>query len=205
MARTALFVIDIQNDLALNPRTEIPRATRIRRAASAILKKARRQSSSSADLQIVFVQHEEPPESGDLVRGTFPWGLVFEPREGDARETVVSKNVRKYGTICPVSLRSWINPLPLANTFESNPDLASQLQARGTDTIVTCGIQSDLCVRATIKGALAAGFKVVLLQGAHSTYDDSETDKLAEDIEREVEEELKALGVDVIPWEKWSP
>jgi nicotinamidase-related amidase len=41
MPDTALFVIDIQNDLAGDLSTEIPAAQRIRDAATAILKKAR--------------------------------------------------------------------------------------------------------------------------------------------------------------------
>lgn len=54
----------------------------------------------------------------------------------------------------------------------------------------------------TCKGALAAGFKVTLLKGAHSTYDSN--GKQAELIERAVEEELGAKGVDIVEWEKWQ-
>jgi nicotinamidase-related amidase len=89
------------------------------------------------------------------------------------------------------------------NTFESNPELASQLKAEGIDTIVAFGIQSECCVRSTCLGALAAGFKVVLLQGAHSTYDAD--DRQAEEIEKHVEEELRASGATVVPWETWTP
>jgi nicotinamidase-related amidase len=66
-----------------------------------------------------------------------------------------------------------------------------------------CGIQSEYCVRETSLGALAAGFKVTLLQGAHSTYDDADSGKSATQLEAEVEEELKARGAVVVPWEKW--
>jgi nicotinamidase-related amidase len=58
-------------------------------------------------------------------------------------------------------------------------------------------------VRSTCLGALAAGFKVVLLQGAHSTYDAH--DQQAEEIEKYVEEELRASGATVVPWEIWTP
>lgn len=61
------------------------------------------------------------------------------------------------------------------------------------------GIQSDACVVGTSKGALEAGFKVTVLQGAHSTYDtDSKT---AVEIERSIEQELRQKGADVVPWE----
>ena len=66
------------------------------------------------------------------------------------------------------------------------------------------GLQSEYCVRSTIKGALkSGGFKIKLLSGAHSTFD--ENGKTAAQIEREVEEELSKDGVQVIPWESWKP
>jgi nicotinamidase-related amidase len=68
---------------------------------------------------------------------------------------------------------------------------------------VTFGVQSDYCVRATSKGALAAGFDVTLLQGAHSTYDME--DKSARVIENDIDEELGKLGAKLLPWEQWHP
>jgi len=88
------------------------------------------------------------------------------------------------------------------DTFGSNPELAAELQAEGIDHIVTFGIQSDACVQATSKGARSAGFEVTLLSGAHSTYDSK--GKTAVEIEREVEEELKARGVNVVEWTAWE-
>jgi nicotinamidase-related amidase len=81
--------------------------------------------------------------------------------------------------------------------------LAEQLKAEGVEKIIVYGMQSDFCVRASSKGALAAGFKVVVLKGAHSTYD--EGGKTAEEIERSIEEELKDQGVEVVEWEDWNP
>lgn len=50
----------------------------------------------------------------------------------------------------------------------------------------------------TCKGALRAGFKVTILQGAHSTYD--MPSKSAEEIERDVEEELRGEGAEILPY-----
>lgn len=82
--------------------------------------------------------------------------------------------------------------------FESNPDLADKLKADDISEIVVFGIQSECCVFETSKGALEAGFKVTVLQGAHSTYDAGLNS--AGDIERVVEEELKGRGAQVIAW-----
>ncbi|KAF5699822.1 KGD2-2-oxoglutarate dehydrogenase complex E2 component [Fusarium mundagurra] len=175
---SALFVIDIQKDLASDDKTEVPHAERIRDAGEQILEVARRIAADPKPI-IVFVQHEESPESGPLVKGSKSWELVFENDPNNPRELLVSKNQR--------------------DTFKSNPDLAGLLRSRGIQHIVAFGIQSECCVLETCKGALEAGFRVTLLQGAHSTYDTE--NKQAVQIEQVVENELKALGTSVTPWQ----
>ncbi|KAM3560481.1 hypothetical protein MY1884_002931 [Beauveria asiatica] len=208
MPRTALFVIDIQNELAAHPQTEVPGAARIRAAGSQILRSSRALADAAAaatppDQQqkpalTVFVQHEEKPESGTLVRGAEPWKLVFPPREDAADEILIAKTTRAC------LLLSLSKPPPKrggpGNTFESNPDLADRLQNAGVDHIIAFGLQSECCVGETCKGALAAGFRLTLLQGAHSTY--GEKDKTAGDIERQIEEMLVSRGAEVVPWER---
>ena len=51
----------------------------------------------------------------------------------------------------------------------------------------------------TCLGGLEAGFKVTLLRGAHSTYDDG--GKTATDIEREVEGKVEEKGGRIVDWE----
>jgi len=98
---TALFIIDIQNDLAADPKTKIPHAERVKKAATQILASARAviaKNINKSDI-IVFVQHEETPESGPLVRGSEPWKLVFEPDEAGlalGREVLVYKTTGEF-------------------------------------------------------------------------------------------------------------
>ncbi|KAI1057234.1 hypothetical protein LB507_002144 [Fusarium sp. FIESC RH6] len=182
---SALFVVDIQNDLASDPYTRIQHAERICHAGTDILRAVRGLLAEPKPI-IVFVQHEEAPEDGPLVRGTQQWELVFKNNPKNTRELLVSKNQR--------------------NTFQSNPDLGALLKSEGIQHIVVFGIQSECCVLETSKGALEAGFRLTLLHGAHSTYDTA--DRTALEIEHEVESELRALGASVIPWEtavvKWN-
>lgn len=91
----------------------------------------------------------------------------------------------------------------IGDTFQSNPQLADDLRAQGVEQIVAFGLCSQMCVLSTCQGALAAGFKVLLLQGAHSTYD--EDGQKAEEIEQDVEKTLRREGVEVIPWNQWHP
>ena len=102
MPRTALFAIDIQVELAQNAATEIPHADRIREAGTSILQRARRAIDTACeegrvpDMEIVFVQHEESAEKGDLVRGSRAWELVFKPRDDNKWERLAEKDVREF-------------------------------------------------------------------------------------------------------------
>lgn len=102
MARTALFVIDIQADLAQDPRTEIPHAARIRDVGTAVLSKARIAIDNAwshgldANISIIIVQHYETPEKGSLVKGSKPWELVFKPR--NETERIVEKTTSELET-----------------------------------------------------------------------------------------------------------
>jgi nicotinamidase-related amidase len=98
-SRKALFVIDIQKELAADPKTRVPHYAKITQAGEAILKAARafvdsyRNKNESSPLLIVFVQHEESADGGGtLVRDTEPWRLVFEPRADVEEEILVSKH-----------------------------------------------------------------------------------------------------------------
>lgn len=55
-------------------------------------------------------------------------------------------------------------------------------------------------MEATCTGALAAGFGVTVLSGAHSTYDSD--GKTAVEIEREAEHRLSTRGARIVPWEE---
>ncbi|KAJ5924676.1 hypothetical protein N7466_008863 [Penicillium verhagenii] len=179
----ALFVIDIQNELIADPKTRIPNPERVIRASEEILKATRAtldlKNNYPAPCLIVFVQHEESP-GGTLLRGSEPWGLFFPPRADREDEILVAKRTR--------------------DTFESNPDLAQRLRDRNITEVITFGLQSDACVEATTLGALAAGFDVTVLSGAHSTYNSD--GKTAIEIEREIEHRLSTRGAHIVSWEK---
>jgi nicotinamidase-related amidase len=51
----------------------------------------------------------------------------------------------------------------------SQPALADWLKAQGADELILMGAQSDVCVAATLGGALARGLKVTVVGDAHST------------------------------------
>jgi nicotinamidase-related amidase len=54
-----------------------------------------------------------------------------------------------------------------------NTGLLAALQDRGIKDLVICGLQTEFCVDATTRRALALGFPVTLVADAHSTLDNA--------------------------------
>lgn len=99
MPRTAIFVIDIQNHIAVDPTSRVPQADRVIKASEEILQTARSIKDSNEKSNsplIVFIQHEESANDGTLVKGTEPWELVFHPRADVEGEILVAK---RTGTV----------------------------------------------------------------------------------------------------------
>jgi nicotinamidase-related amidase len=138
---TALLVIDVQQGLCSGDEAAYD-IERVIGTINRLSKQAR-----AAGTPVVFVQHEE--DEGSLRHGTAPWQLAqgLDARPGDAR-------IRKTKP----------------NSFQGT-DLQQLLQERGATRVVVCGLQSDFCVDATVRGALALGYEVTLVEDAHSTVD----------------------------------
>lgn len=126
-------------------------------------------AKARADGQPVMFVQNDGEEPWDDAPGHPGWELYFKPQDG---ERVVRKTTQ--------------------NVFESNPNLAGELSAGGFDELELIGLQSELCVGESAKGALAAGFKVILPEGMHATYD-ADYGK-APAISKHIQAELEALG-----------
>jgi streptothricin hydrolase len=139
---TALMVIDAQRNM-LEGDEPVPACGGVRRALETLLAGAR-----AANALVVHVQNDGPAGSPDEP-GTTGWEFAIEPAAGELQ-------VRK----------------DRPDTFAANPDLLGVLREHGVDRVVVTGMQSDFCVQATGRAALAAGLQVVVPRGAHATYDD---------------------------------
>jgi nicotinamidase-related amidase len=162
---TALMVIDAQRNM-LEGDQPIPAAADVRRALEVLLARAR-----SASALVVHVQNDGPAGSPDEP-GTTGWEFAIQPA---ADELTVRKD--------------------RPDTFAANPHLIGAFQEHGIGQIIITGMQSDFCVQATGRAALAAGLHVILPRGAHATYDDELP--AAEEATR-VEHQLSDLGAQVV-------
>lgn len=105
--------------------------------------------------------------------GTNGWQLVHDPLPG---EPVIDKT--KNNAFTGTRLAEYIRP---------------------DAEVVVVGMQSDFCVRATCSTALMRGNSVLLIRGAHATYDRVDVYMLsitpAETVQKEIEAELEEAGV----------
>ncbi len=69
------------------------------------------------------------------------------------------------------------------------------MREHGVERVIVAGMQSEYCVQATSRGAGRAGFRVLLAQGSHATYDNAST---AAQLSAAVERELEAEDVQVL-------
>jgi hypothetical protein len=97
---------------------------------------------------VVWVQHSDTR----LKRGSDDWRIVPELTP-DESEPHVDKQ--------------W------ANSFEDTA-LESVLAELKVGRVIVAGAQTDMCVRATIHGALGRGYDTTLISDAHTTQDNSE-------------------------------
>ncbi|MFL6692967.1 MAG: cysteine hydrolase family protein [Ramlibacter sp.] len=136
---TALLIIDMQRALCTGEEAAFDIDGVLQRI-NAISTRAR-----VAGIPVAFIQHEDG--EGSLVHGTEGWqladGLLVDPADLRIRKTTPDSF---HGT-----------------------NLQQLLQERGVDQLVVCGLQSDFCIDASVRRALALGYPVTLVADGHST------------------------------------
>jgi nicotinamidase-related amidase len=140
--KAPLIVIDLQTgmfDGVLEP--PIHDAAGIAARVRAVMEWARRSGR-----KIAFVRHDGP-EGDPLAPGAPGWPVW--PALGQAKdEPTFAKSV--------------------GDAF-SNAALAEWVADQGAGEVVLLGAQTDHCIAATVKGAIAAGLEVTVVSDAHST------------------------------------
>ena len=119
----------------------VPGHARLLAAVATLLKNAR-----ASGVPVIFIQNDGPVGAVDEP-GTSGWQLHFSPLPG---EHVVRKQVD--------------------DGFDGT-DLNDLLVAAGVETVVICGMLSEMCLAATARTAMAIGYGVILPHDGHATYD----------------------------------
>jgi streptothricin hydrolase len=138
---SALLIIDAQQDL-LDRETAIPNAREVVDRIAALLATAR-----STGALVVYLQNDGAPGTIDEPQTT---GWFIHPRLTPNPDLVVLRKTRDDG-------------------FEGT-ELETVLSRKRVTPIAVAGLLSEMCVSATVRGALKKGIEVVLVSDAHGTY-----------------------------------
>lgn len=164
--RTALLVIDVQNDFA-DPKGNlyVPGGDVIVSTINEAIDTAR-----AAGAGVVYTQdwHPETTPHFEKDGGTWPvhcvggtWGAEFHPD----LEVVEDAPVVRKGTDGGDGYSGFSVRDP-ASGAEDATELERILRERGVERVVVCGLAQDVCVRATVLDAVDKGFDTTLLAGA---------------------------------------
>ncbi|MBV9990936.1 MAG: cysteine hydrolase [Alphaproteobacteria bacterium] len=97
---------------------------------------------------IFFVQHDGGPDDPfHAGKPGFPFHDRLTPLPGD------DVTVKNHGSAF------------------NRTDLDAKLKRAGVDRLVICGMQSEYCVDAAVRGAVERGYRVILVADGHSTVD----------------------------------
>ncbi|MFV1989029.1 MAG: cysteine hydrolase family protein [Gemmatimonadota bacterium] len=141
--KRALLVIDVQEGMFTLEGFRVHGAADFLSRVSDLILSAR-----SAGVQVVYVQHCGPSGSA-LERGT--------------------EGCRIHASIAPLKGELVIQKLE-SDAFLGTT-LHEELQARGVTDLIVCGMQSEFCVDTTCRRAHGLGYRVTLVEDAHTTGD----------------------------------
>ncbi|KAJ6543546.1 Isochorismatase-like protein [Mycena vulgaris] len=171
--RRVLLVLDVQVGVLSDPPLGVPSASSLRRNIGLVLAKAR-----GAQHPPLIIHVRNTGDFGDFDEPNTPgWQLAHPPLP---HEPVIDK--RKNNAFAGTKLGELIAP---------------------DAEIVIVGLQSDFSIRATCSAALGRGNEVLMVRGAHGTYDRLEVlygggITSAAQIEAEIEGELEEAGVNLL-------
>ena len=168
-ANAPLIVIDLQTGMfdGLHE-PPIHDAPAIAERARAVIDWARR-----GGRKVAFVRHDGP--EGDPLAPGEPGWPVWSALGQAEDEPTFAKSVR--------------------DAF-SNPAFGDWVVGQGAGGVVILGAQSDFCVAATVKGAIARGLGVTVVSDAHSTLDSAA--ESAEQIIARHNREFAEAGVNLV-------
>ena len=174
--RKVLLLVDVQVYVLADPPEGVPNAPLVKRNIEQILHTAR---SSQTPPRIIHIRNNGDVGDPDQP-GTNGWQLALPTMQN---EYIIDK---------------------LKNNAFAGTTLGSLVPE--TSDLVVVGMQSDFCIRATCSAALGRGNNVLLVEGAHATYDRPEDFSSggpaiitpAARVEREIESELEEAGVVLI-------
>jgi nicotinamidase-related amidase len=85
----------------------------------------------------------------------------------------------------------------------AEPNLLSQLQAREADGLIVTGSETDVCVLATVLGAVDLGYRVIIVQDAVCSSSDAGHDALMQLYHRRYTDQIEVADASTV-LERWA-
>ncbi len=149
--KTALLIIDIQNDYFPGGKMELVNMEQVTAVAHRVIEHARAAKHSIFHIQHIFKNSDAP----------------FFVANTDG--------VKLHKSIQQLAGESHIVK-PTPNSFNET-DLDAQLKKQGIDTLIIIGAMTHICIDATAKAATDLGYKVIVISDASATRDLTLEDK----------------------------
>ncbi|KAJ7057501.1 Isochorismatase-like protein [Mycena amicta] len=147
-ARIVLLLLNVQRGLLSDPATRIPNAPSVLENIRRVLDAARG-AEPGFKPRIIHVRNTGEPGEPDE-EGKPSWALVLHAADDDEQVDEVVVDKKKSNAFSVAGLEQMISP---------------------EAEIVVVGVMSEYSVKSTIKAALGRGNTVILMRGAHGTYD----------------------------------
>ncbi|WP_460150222.1 cysteine hydrolase family protein [Pseudomonas sp. S3_A03] len=151
--KNALLIIDMQQEDGF----VLEHFDTVAANTVALLKTARRQR-----VPVIYTRHINQADGSDLPRG--------EPRAADGGPSSYRAGTRH------VEILELLAPQPDELVIDKSrysafhrTDLDGRLKALGVDTLIVCGVLTDVCVLSTVFDAFALGYQIRLVSDACTT------------------------------------
>ena len=140
MTKTALVLVDIQNDYFEGGRWPVDQMQAVSANAARLLQNARDKGRT-----ILHVRHEFPSDDAPFFRPGTPGAEIHTSVAPDDNEPVILKH--------------------RPNSFH-NTSLHEDLKAKDIGEVVICGAMSQMCIDATARAAADLGYGVTVVEDA---------------------------------------
>jgi biuret amidohydrolase len=159
-ARTAMIVVDMQNDfVAAGAPMETPAArAMVPRLAEALT------LCRDAGIRVVYTAHVHRRDGCDM--GLFD---MHPPIASRAALVDGTRGVEIYPELAPEPGEHVIKKHRYSGFFGTDLDIV--LRGWGVDTVIICGTTTENCCHATARDAMFHNYRVVFLSDATATYD----------------------------------
>ncbi|SFC72901.1 Nicotinamidase-related amidase [Bacillus sp. 491mf] len=158
--KQALIVIDVQEGM-YTVGIPVHNGSELLRNLQEVIQRCR-----AHDIPVIYVQHNGS-KGHPLEKGTAGWHI--------------------HSKIAPMPNEMIVEKETPDSFYKTN--LREVLREKGIEHLFICGLQTEYCVDTTVRRAFSEGYKVTLIQGAHSTFDSEQL--RAEDI---IHHHNKVLG-----------